>query len=104
MPADIAGMQDQIGRLLRLARLILSMVALDVAVVSMLAGLLKPMWLSLICTKLEVPPSAGAGVAANGVIPSVATSVVPRHLRIHYRQARSPPRAPSPSASAPAGP
>src|SRR6185437_4984550 len=44
---------------------ILSMASLSVPATSWLAALLKPMWLSLICTKLKAEPAAArVGVAA----------------------------------------
>src|ERR1700719_539013 len=72
--------------------LILSMAAFSVAVTSVLAGLLKPMWLSLIWKKLNEPASAGLCVPAKrrdvGTPPmKVHSSPVPAHA-IQVRKSR----------------
>src|ERR1700760_476178 len=74
--------------------LILSIAACKVAATSGFAGLLKPMWLSLICTKLKsalffasfVVPAANDW--AVGIPPAkVQTSPVPAHA-MHFRKPR----------------
>src|SRR3989440_282329 len=74
--------------------LILLIAVCSVAVTSRLAGLLKPMWLSLICTKLKSPPlpALRSAVLANardiGMPPlMVQTNPVPAHA-MHFRNPR----------------
>jgi hypothetical protein len=50
--ADVAGMQHEFGRCGQ------TVAAFSVPATSVLAGLLNPMWLSLICTKLNSPAPA----------------------------------------------
>src|SRR5882724_2816994 len=68
------------------------MAAFSVAVASMLAGLLNPMWLSLIWKKLNEPAFAGLCVSAKarevGTPPlNVHSSPVPAHA-VHFRKLR----------------
>src|ERR1700722_17816595 len=64
--------------------LILAMACLRVPTTSVLAGLLKPMWLSLICTQFKPPImlSAGGGVGGDKMLRGMQASTdVPQHSR-----------------------